>query len=252
MSNTINSFAVTRQINPAGATPVLTQAQVWKGLGINAREPKAFVPIITSCEVVSDEGNKLVRKVSINGAPAVTERVELHGEAIVSESTLEQSCMLTNPQAYFELESTGTRVTNIVSYDATGELQLTFSFANGIPGGTEGKTMADLNASEGKTAEHLIARIRELVIQGIIVLGMEPNACHETLRRIEFIAGQSNSIILSEDDFSLARQMIETTERKVKALKIELRAGKTALAAIPALSGTTKIGERKLEVNGMK
>ncbi|KAG6840303.1 hypothetical protein C0991_007664 [Blastosporella zonata] len=147
-----NSFAASRLVNPPGAAPLLTEEQVWKGLGIKARKPETFVPVITSCEVLSDEGNKIVRSVSFNnGAPAI-ERVELHDYTI----------------AYFELESTGMRVTNVLSYDAVGALVLTFSFANGIPGGTEGKSVADLNAMAGNVIGHTIERIRELVVQGAI------------------------------------------------------------------------------------
>ncbi|KAG6915712.1 hypothetical protein DXG01_010270 [Tephrocybe rancida] len=148
----MTGFAASRPINPPGVTPVLTQAQVWKGLGIKAREPKTFVPMISSCEVVIDEGNKIVRKVSFNGGPEVTENIELHGATI----------------AYFEMESTGIRITNIVSYDVSGDLILAFSFANGIPGGSEGKTALDLNATVGKGVEHSIARIRQLVVNGVI------------------------------------------------------------------------------------
>ncbi|KAG6911103.1 hypothetical protein DXG01_004618 [Tephrocybe rancida] len=151
-SNTITSFAVTRAINPQGATPVLTHAQVWKGLAIKARGPIGFVPIITSCEIVSDEGDKIVRKVRFNGGPEVEERIEFYGESI----------------GYCE-EERGMRVMNIVSYDAAGELQLTYTFANGIPGGSEGKSAADLNALlGGAAAEGTIKRIRQLVAEGVI------------------------------------------------------------------------------------
>ncbi|KAG6873096.1 hypothetical protein C0995_002939 [Termitomyces sp. Mi166 len=116
------SFSASRRVNPPGITPVLTEEQVWKGLGIKARNPQTFVPMITSCQVLSDDGTK----------------------------------------AYFEMESTGTRITNIVSYNEEGELILTFSFANGIPVAVEGKTPQEVNGIVGKGVEHTIRRIREL------------------------------------------------------------------------------------------
>ncbi|KAG6845168.1 hypothetical protein H0H87_012964 [Tephrocybe sp. NHM501043] len=148
------SFAASRLINPPGATPVLTEDQVWKGLGIKARNPKTFVPMITSSEVVSDVGNKVVREVRFNNGDPVRETIELHPSTI----------------AYFEMESTGIRITNIVSYDANGELVLTFSSANGIPGGVahEGKSALELNGTLGKTVEHSVERIRELAVAGEI------------------------------------------------------------------------------------
>ncbi|KAG6845167.1 hypothetical protein H0H87_012963 [Tephrocybe sp. NHM501043] len=154
------SFAASRLINPPGATPVLTEDQVWKGLGIKARNPKTFVPMITSSEVVSDVGNKALREVRFNNGDPVRETIELHPSTIVNE----------NEQAYFEMESTGIRITNIVSYDANGELVLTFSFANGIPGGVahEGKSAQELNETLGKGVEHSVERIRELAVAGEI------------------------------------------------------------------------------------
>lgn len=53
------SFAASRSVNPPGASPILTEAQVWKGLSIKVREPQSFVSAISSCEVVSDDGTKV-------------------------------------------------------------------------------------------------------------------------------------------------------------------------------------------------
>ncbi|KAF5375351.1 hypothetical protein D9615_008025 [Tricholomella constricta] len=147
------SFATTRRVNPANASPVLTEAQVWKGLGIKARNPQTFVPTITSCEVLSDDGTKqIVRSVRFHHGEPITENIELY------ESTI----------AYFEMPSTGIRITNVLSYDADGELTLTFSFANGIPG-FEGKALPEpkeLNRVIGAGVEHTIERIRELAREG--------------------------------------------------------------------------------------
>ncbi|KAG5352480.1 hypothetical protein C0989_002114 [Termitomyces sp. Mn162] len=146
------SFAVSRRVNPPGATPVLTEEQVWKGLGIKARNPMTFVPMITSSEVLSDEGTKVVRSVRFNNGEPVTEHIELHANTI----------------AYFEMESTGIRITNVLSYNEEGELILTFSFANGVPVPVEGKTAQELNDMMGKGVEHSIQRFRELVTEGVI------------------------------------------------------------------------------------
>lgn len=53
------NFAASRQVNPSGASPKLTEEQLWKGLEIKTREPKSFVAAITECEIVSDTGNKV-------------------------------------------------------------------------------------------------------------------------------------------------------------------------------------------------
>ncbi|GLB44660.1 putative DUF1857-domain-containing protein [Lyophyllum shimeji] len=149
------SFASTRRVNPPGASPVLTEAQVWKGLGIKARNPQTFVPMITSSTVVSDDGKNVVRSVSFNNGEPIIEKIELH------ESTI----------AYFEIEATGLRITNLLSYDADGELVLTFSFANGIPGFTDGEPLPEpkeLNKIIGAGVERSIERIREMFREGTI------------------------------------------------------------------------------------
>jgi len=151
----VNSFAASRLVNPNGALPVLTEAQVWRGLEIKARNPQSFVPAITSNNIVSDDGQKIVRSVRFGEAEPVTEQIELH------ESTI----------AYFEISSRAIRITNVLSYNADGGLVLTFSFANGIPLFPAGEKLPppqELNRVIGGTIEHTINRIRELVKEGTI------------------------------------------------------------------------------------
>lgn len=98
------SFAASRLVNPPGAEPVLTEAQLWAGLQRKVRVPQEFVPAITSCEVTSDTGSKVrpsfpithraalstpsagqvVRSVIFRGGVAAREEVELHERTIVS------------------------------------------------------------------------------------------------------------------------------------------------------------------------
>ncbi|KAJ7096629.1 DUF1857-domain-containing protein [Mycena belliarum] len=147
------AFAVTRPVNPPGAEPAITEEQLWKGLQYKARYPSAFVPMITSCKVVSDEGNKLVREVTFGNSPeVVTETVEAHEATIV----------------YFEM-NTGIRVTNMVSYGPADEILLTYGFANGIPGvdaGSPKPSAKELNARVGKGVEGSIAVVRQMVKEG--------------------------------------------------------------------------------------
>lgn len=65
-------------------------------------------------------------------------------------------------------------MTNIISYDAQGQLQLTFSFANGVPGpeGPDAPIAEPLEVAErmGQTAvQHAIDSTREMVRKGTIV-----------------------------------------------------------------------------------
>ena len=54
--------AYTASINPSGATPVLTAAQVWAGMQRKIRHAEEFVPPIVACKVMSEDGNEVVRE----------------------------------------------------------------------------------------------------------------------------------------------------------------------------------------------
>lgn len=54
------NFAASRPVNPPGATPRLSEAQVWKGLEIKARKPQDFIVAAESCTILSDSGNKVL------------------------------------------------------------------------------------------------------------------------------------------------------------------------------------------------
>ncbi|KAJ7096094.1 hypothetical protein C8R44DRAFT_644697 [Mycena epipterygia] len=147
------SFAVTRPVNPPGVEPVITEDQLWKALEFKARNPSAFVPMISSCKVTVDDGKKLVRQVTFGSSPnIITEEIEAHQATIV----------------YFEM-NTGIRVTNVISYGPGDEIFLTYGFANGIPGipADEPKPSAkELNATVGKSVEGSIAVVRQMVRDG--------------------------------------------------------------------------------------
>ncbi|KAF8952771.1 hypothetical protein BDZ97DRAFT_1930328 [Flammula alnicola] len=152
------NFAASRQVNPPGVSPKLTEEQVWKGLQKKVRQPIGFVAPITACEIISDTGNKVVRSVTFRDGLVMQEEIDLY------EGTI----------AYFDASSTGIRITNTVSYDKDNEMILTFSFAGGIPGFTsnlpagERPSAKDLNAAIGPGVEHTINRIRELVVDGTL------------------------------------------------------------------------------------
>ena len=111
-------LAYTAPINPAGAEPVLTQAQVFEGMRRKVRRAHEFVPIIESCEVVSEVGNVVTRKVQFR--PGV-------GQGLVTEVCTEYA----PSRVDFEMDS-GSSVKNIVAAGPTGkddDLYMTYVFA---------------------------------------------------------------------------------------------------------------------------
>lgn len=69
--------AYTEQINPAGASPVITRDQIWKGLQRKIRRAQDFVPIIEGCDVIEEKDNQVIREAHFKAAlgnPAKTVR----------------------------------------------------------------------------------------------------------------------------------------------------------------------------------
>jgi hypothetical protein len=119
------------------------------------------------------------RTVTFRDGPTVKETVDEYAQTAVS-CFRAQSVPSTYPdatsQAYFEME-TGTRVLNVLSYNESHELVLTFSFVNGIPGLKPGSSRphgADLEQLVNKigdgAVQATIDRIRELVRNGTIAV----------------------------------------------------------------------------------
>jgi len=83
----------------------------------------------------------------------------------------EEITIYPNTILYFDAEEKGIHITNILSYDEHNELNLTFSFAGGIPGFPPSATPPppqELNKTIGKGVEITLQKIRELVQDGTI------------------------------------------------------------------------------------
>jgi len=150
------NFAASRLVNPPGATPHLTEEQVWKGLEIKARDPKQFIAVVVeSCDIHEDSGDKLTRTVVFAGSEPMKEEIQSYKPSIL----------------YFDAPDAGIRITNVLSYDALDHLVLTFCFTGGVPGfpgDPASATAKELNAHAGSGVERTIARIRALVKEGVI------------------------------------------------------------------------------------
>lgn len=112
---TIN-LAYTAPINPPGASPVLTKAQVWAGLKRKVLKPYEFVPVIVGCEVISEKGNTVVREVTFAADKNGVEQVVL------------ETCVCLPPCREDFQQENGSTISNIVSKGPDGELLMTFSF----------------------------------------------------------------------------------------------------------------------------
>lgn len=121
-------FAATAPINPAGASPVLNKDQVWAGLQRKVRFAHEFVPPITSCVVVKEDGNVVTRRVVFEGTRELSEVCTEYAPSRVD----------------FRLEN-GSEVGNIVGQGPSGEehdLFLTYVFKWNLPEIEEGSEEA--------------------------------------------------------------------------------------------------------------
>ncbi|KAF9471947.1 hypothetical protein BDN70DRAFT_516917 [Pholiota conissans] len=122
------------------------------------RTPQDFVPAIISCNIISDTGDKVLRLVGFRDGVTAQEEIEEYQGTIV----------------YFDSSTMGTRITNILSYNETNQMVLTFSFSGGLPGysipssDAAPPSVKELNQTVGLVVEHTISRIRELVKDGTI------------------------------------------------------------------------------------
>lgn len=130
---TIN-LAYTAPINPSGATPTLTAAQVWTGLQRKVRAAHNFVPLIAACEVLSeaegttttttDEPTTVVRRVVFR-AGAGPGRGEVNEKG---ETAVEETCRLYAPVRVDFAQPDGSSISNVVSRGPDGELLMTYVF----------------------------------------------------------------------------------------------------------------------------
>ncbi|KIV77983.1 hypothetical protein PV11_09754 [Exophiala sideris] len=113
-----NNIAFTAPINPPGATPVLTYAQIWQGLEKKVRAGQDFVGgAITSTDVISTSKTKHGNHVTVR------EVVFRDGDRRVREE-----CIAFPPMKVEFHQPNGSTVQNVVSEDAEGNLFMTYTF----------------------------------------------------------------------------------------------------------------------------
>jgi hypothetical protein len=149
------SLSYSIEVNPPGATPVLTREQIWRGLEMKAENALPFVPGMTECEVIERTGNRILRNVVFAGS-SHQERITLHAPV----------------QVHFERVGEGGFIENTIS-DSERGLMLTFTFALTFPG-TEPGSHAEREKGEGMRHAYVGAvgatldRVRRMVREGAL------------------------------------------------------------------------------------
>jgi hypothetical protein len=152
------TLSVSVDVNPEGASPRLTQEQVWRGLEMKAENAVLFVPSMKSCEVLERHEGGLLREV-VNGPDRFREKITF------------------TPQVEVLFERVGTVenagwITNVISESEHG-LLLTFTFSVTLPGVAPG-TPAERQRGEEMRDSYVgavkatLARVRKLVTEGAL------------------------------------------------------------------------------------
>lgn len=128
MAPVANHVAFTAPINPPGATPVLTRAQVWSCIELKIRSAETFVPkSIESTVVLSEEVDPT------SGNPVtVRDVIFIEGKRKVRER-----CIAYEPSRVDFIQEDGSTIHNITSEDDIGGLLLTYVFEWRHPGASK-------------------------------------------------------------------------------------------------------------------
>ncbi|KAI1490716.1 hypothetical protein F5X96DRAFT_669411 [Biscogniauxia mediterranea] len=172
---TIN-LAYTAPVNPAGASPALTQSQVWAGLQLKVRRAQDFVPVIEACVVLSEDrepgtGNaRVVREVRFANKDKDKDG---KGEEKEGRRTVRETCVHYAPCRVVFEQPDGSTVINVVGRGPGGELLLSYVFEWRHPDVEEGSARArELEEGHWKVAkmavESSIDSIRRFVQEGKI------------------------------------------------------------------------------------
>ncbi|KPM36860.1 hypothetical protein AK830_g9697 [Neonectria ditissima] len=161
------NLAYTAPINPPGASPTLTQVQVWAGLRLKALRPQEFVPAITACEIISAEtiesGYKVVRDVTFSSDSTIK----------ADRAPVREICYHYAPNRVEFQQEDGSRISNIISRGEDGGLFLTYSFEwrhrEVAEGSDQARTLEESHWKVAKMAvEKRILSFRRLVTSGEI------------------------------------------------------------------------------------
>jgi hypothetical protein len=132
---TIN-VAYTQIVNPSGASPVITRAQLWAAMEMKVREAHKFVPVFSDCKVLEEHDNVIVRETTLKpmeGRPGKTQKETCKLYKPVKASLWQIALIMKadlSPQVDF-YEPTGAVITNMVSDGPNmtdEELQMTYFF----------------------------------------------------------------------------------------------------------------------------
>ncbi|KAF2635112.1 DUF1857-domain-containing protein [Massarina eburnea CBS 473.64] len=153
-------IAHTTPINPPTTTPTLTHQQIWTGLLRKIHHAEEFVPIISSCEVLSD-------------TDGVVERVVTFKEGQFARREARETVRCFGREWVDFEQSDGTRIRNVVGRGGGGgELYMSYMFEVLVEGeegsdGVEGER-GRLRDMAKKAVESSIDTIRAMVKDGRI------------------------------------------------------------------------------------
>ncbi|CZR70203.1 uncharacterized protein PAC_20104 [Phialocephala subalpina] len=158
MAKGTNNIAFTAPINPAGATKILTKSQVWAGLLLKIRSAETFTAkAIESTTVLSES-------VDAEGNPVTEREIVFRADHRKAKDTV---TVYEDSRVDF-VQSDGSKIFNVLSEGAEGELFLTYVFEWRHPGvgAEELKAFKDKEIKMGNAVKETVDVMRELVVKG--------------------------------------------------------------------------------------
>ncbi len=149
------ALSASMEVNPAGATPILSHDQVWRGLMMKAENAVPFVPGMKDCRVLERYPDGLKREIAL-GDDRFKERITFTPSVEVLFERIDTA------------EHAGW-ITNLISESERG-LMLTFTFAVNFPGVEPG---SEAERQRGQQMKSLYMRAIEATLQEVRRLASE-------------------------------------------------------------------------------
>lgn len=158
MAKGTNNIAFTAPINPAGTTKILTKAQVWAGLLLKIRSAETFIAkAIESTTILSES-------IDSEGNPVTEREVVFRAD----QRKIKETVTVYEDSRVDFVQPDGSKIFNVLSEGAEGELYLTYAFEWRHPGASdeEAKIFKEKEIKMGNAVKETVDVVRELAAKG--------------------------------------------------------------------------------------
>ncbi|KAJ5726770.1 uncharacterized protein N7483_008127 [Penicillium malachiteum] len=157
-----HNIAFTAPLNPTGASPILNEGQIWRGLLLKIKSAETFVPNAIQSTTVVSEGSD-----PETGNPVTVRDITF----VENKRKVRETVTAYKPSRAVFVQPDGSTINNIVSEGADGELYMTYTFEWRHPDASPTELKAFLYKEKQMmklAVEGTIAVLRQLATNGKI------------------------------------------------------------------------------------